>query len=136
MRVECGMPIANRLWILWLASLLFALAGCATSPEWPAGRTPKNIVIVFADGAAATQWDFGNYSSELLRGQPLAATSAVFRDGTLGLVRTQPLGAYVTDSAAAASAMSTGHKVANGAESITPDGKPKQTLMQAAKAAG
>jgi alkaline phosphatase len=32
--------------------------------------------------------------------------------------------------------MSTGHKVVNGAVSITPDGKPQKTLMQAAKAAG
>jgi alkaline phosphatase len=32
--------------------------------------------------------------------------------------------------------MSTGFKVANGAVSITPDGKPQPTLLQAAKAAG
>jgi alkaline phosphatase len=32
--------------------------------------------------------------------------------------------------------MSTGYKVVNGAVSITPDGKPQKTLMQAAKAAG
>ena len=42
----------------------------------------------------------------------------------------------MTDSAAAASAMSTGVKVENGAVSVAPDGKPLRTLMQAAKAAG
>lgn len=130
------MPIATRPWLLWLVTLLVALGGCASSSERTAGQIPKNIVIVFADGAAATQWDFGSYSSQILRGRPLAATSVVFRDGTLGLVSTRPHGPYVTDSAAAASAMSTGHKVENGAVSITPDGKPQRTLMQAAKAAG
>ncbi len=60
----------------------------------------------------------------------------MFRTGTLGLLSTRPYGPYVTDSAAAASAMSTGHKVVNGAISITPDGKPQRTLMQTAKAAG
>jgi alkaline phosphatase len=60
----------------------------------------------------------------------------VFRDGKLGLLSTHPHGAYVTDSAAAASAMSTGYKVTNGAVSITPDGTPRRTVMQAAKAAG
>jgi alkaline phosphatase len=125
-----------RLWVLWLA-MLVALGGCASLGDKAASeRTPKNIVIVFADGTAATQWNFGSYSSRLLRGQPFATTDVVFREGVLGLMSTHPHGPYVTDSAAAASAMSTGHKVINGAISITPDGKPQRTLLQAAKAAG
>jgi alkaline phosphatase len=82
------------------------------------------------------QWDFGRHSSSVLRQQPFASTDVVFREGTLGLLSTHPYGPYVTDSAAAASAMSTGYKVVNGAVSITPDGKPQKTVMQAAKAAG
>ena len=62
----------------------------------------KNIIILFADGAAATQMEFGRYSSELLRGQPFAVTSEVMRHGTLGLMSTLSNNAYVTDSAAAA----------------------------------
>ena len=91
---------------------------------------------MFADGTAYTQWDFGRYSSRVLRGQPFVTTDVVFREGTLGLLVTSPHGPYVTDSAAAASAMSTGVKVENGAVSVAPDGKPLRTLMQAAKAAG
>jgi alkaline phosphatase len=128
--------LLERLWLLSLSLLLLALGGCASTGEKAAGQTPRNIVILFADGAAATQWDFGNYASRVLRGQAFATTDVVFRDGVLGLLSTHPHGPYVTDSAAAASAMSTGHKVANGAVSITPDGKPQRTLMQAAKAAG
>lgn len=131
----------NRLARHWLAGLVIAvlaLAGCATNPAatTAAGQQPKNIIILFADGVAPVQWDFGKRSSAILRQQPFATTDIVFRDGALGLLSTQPHGVYVTDSAAAAAAMSTGHKVVNGAVSITPDGKPQKTVMQAAKAAG
>src|SRR5688572_25356952 len=106
----------------WLALMLSILVGCAAPGDKPfSAQTPKNIVIVFADGTAATQWDFGSYSSRVLRGRPFATTDTVFRSGSLGLMSTHPDGPYVTDSAAAASAMSTGFKVANGAVSITPD---------------
>ena len=129
---------ARRTLTFFIAGLALALAGCsstATSTAGPA-QHPKNIIILFADGTAATQWNFGKYSSQVLRGQPYATTDVVFRDGVLGLISTHSRNSYVTDSAAAASAMSTGHKVLNGAVSITPDGKPQRTVMQAAKTAG
>lgn len=99
-------------------------------------QLPKNIIILFADGAAPTQWDFGRYSSKVLRGQPFVSTDIVFRQGTLGLLSTHPSNGYVTDSAAAGSAMSTGHKVNNGAVAVTPDGRSVPTVMEAAKAKG
>lgn len=121
-----------------LAVCVLALAGCSSTPTSPAAGSgqPKNIIILFADGVAPVQWDFGKRSSAILRQQPFATTDVVFREGALGLLSTHPHGYYVTDSAAAASAMSTGYKVENGAISITPDGKSQKTVMQAAKAAG
>jgi alkaline phosphatase len=108
---------------------------------WTAGvgiaaDTPKNIIILFADGAAATQWEFGRYSSRLLRKQPFVTTDVVFRQGALGLLATTPANAIVTDSAAAATAMSTGVKTNNFMLGVTPDGKPVETLMEAARKAG
>jgi alkaline phosphatase len=128
-----------RAWTRLIAIIgigVLALAGCASNGTTGAAATPKNIIIVFADGATSTQWDFGRYSSRVLRNQSFAATDIVFREGVLGLLTTSPHGPYVTDSAAAASAMATGVKVENGAVSIAPDGKPLRTVMQAAKAAG
>jgi alkaline phosphatase len=112
------------------------LMGCAGLPIGDTkAQSPKNIVIIFADGVAATQWDFGRYSSSILRRQPFVTTD-LFRDKGIGLLISSPHSVYVTDSAAAASAMATGFKVENGVLSMTPDGKSVRTVMQAAKAKG
>ncbi len=114
-----------------------ALSGCAGMSDGESqAQTPKNIIIMFADGAASTQWDFGRYSSTVLRQQSFATTDRIFREGTVGLLVTGSDDSYVTDSAAAGSAMSTGFKVANGVVAVAPDGRPMQTLMEAAKAQG
>jgi len=128
---------ALRLVFAVVAACVVALAGCVHVPGGVGQvQTPKNIIIMFADGAAPTQWDFGRYSSKVLRQQPFVTTDHVFREGTVGLLVTAPHDAYVTDSAAAGSAMSTGFKIANGVVSITPDGKSVPTAMEAAKAKG
>ncbi|MHB9097260.1 MAG: alkaline phosphatase [Syntrophales bacterium] len=115
---------------------VFLVTGCAGVPVGDSkAQAPKNVVIVFADGVAPTQWDFGRYSSTVLRQKPFV-TADFFRHQTIGLLANSPHGAYITDSAAAASAMATGHKVENGVLSVTPDGKSPQTIMEAAKAKG
>jgi alkaline phosphatase len=97
---------------------------------------PKNIIILFGDGAAATQWEFGRYTSRALRDKPFAVTDVVFRTGVLGLMTVHSADSFVTDSAAAATAMSIGHKTNNGMAGMTPDGKPATTVMEAAKSSG
>lgn len=113
-----------------LALLPPLLAGGAT-PE-----APENVIILFADGAAPTQWDFGRYSSRVLRQRGFATTDVVFREGALGLLVTASANSYVTDSGAGASALSIGEKVNNGAISVTPDGRSPQTLMSVARDSG
>ena len=116
--------------------LLCTLAALAVSTAAASQQAPKNIIILFADGVAATQWELGRYSARVLRDRPFAATDVVFREGAFGLLSTDSRDAFVTDSAAAGSAMSTGVKVDNFAVAMTPDGKPHRTAMEAAKAAG
>jgi alkaline phosphatase len=132
-------PATRRSFLLGvaLAAAAMTCGGCASAGGRAVSAAPRNIIIImFADGAAPTQWDFGRYSSRVLRDQPFVTTDVVFREGVLGLLATSPQGPYVTDSAAAASAMSTGVKVENGAISVAPDGRPLRTAMQAARAAG
>jgi alkaline phosphatase len=80
--------------------LALAVGGLVLVSSARAAERPKNIIIMFADGAASTQWDFGRYSSSVLRQQPFVTTEVVFRQGVLGLLTTSPHGPYVTDSAA------------------------------------
>ena len=121
-----------------LAVLLLSLGGCASQTVSDAATTarPKNIIILFGDGAAPVQWEFGRATARALRNTSFATTDIVFRDGVLGLLSTASHDSMVTDSAAAGSAMSTGVKVNNGSIAMAPDGSPRRTVMQAAKAAG
>ncbi len=94
---------------------------------------PKNIIILFADGTTSSQYEFGRYSSAQLRSKPFAVTDVVIAKGNYQLMKTESANYYVTDSAAAASAMSIGYKVNNGVISVTPDGQMPRTLMKVAK---
>ncbi|MGH8617232.1 MAG: alkaline phosphatase [Burkholderiales bacterium] len=127
----------RRAWLLIAVALVLGIAACSGGGVRPsADGTPRNIIILYADGVAPTQWEFGRYSSQLLRKQPFVTTDVVMREGTLGLLATWPADAMVTDSAASATAMSTGFKTNNYMVGVTPDGKPVETLMEAAKKAG
>ena len=119
--------------------LLFVFLASAYLPSasgQASNAKPKNIIIMFADGTTSSQYEFGRYSSELLRQQSFAVTDVVMAKGQYQLMKTESANYFVTDSAAAASAMSIGYKVNNGAISITPDGKTPPTIMAVAKDQG
>jgi hypothetical protein len=60
-------------------ALLLAAHVLLGAPAAFAAQQPKNIIIMFADGAASTQWNFGKYSSKVLRQQPFVTTDVVFK---------------------------------------------------------
>ena len=136
--MEAWIATAWRVRAAAIALAALALAGCVATGEPAASvpQTPKNIIIMFADGAAFTQWEFGRYSSRELRKQPFAATEIVFSQGVLGLITTHSANSMVTDSAASATAMSTGFKTNNFMIGVGPDGKLLTTLYETARAAG
>ena len=113
------------------AGLLLALWALAAIAQ-----QPKNIIVLYADGVAATQWEFGRYSSRALRNADFAVTDVVFNKGSLGILTTHAHEAFATDSAAAGSAMSTGVKTTVGAIGVGPDGKPVRTAVEVARAHG
>lgn len=133
---RAGKPFAMMRALLFTAAVGMALLPACAIPAATAAQQPKNIIIMFADGAAPTQWELGRYSSHHLRKQTFAVTDTVFNQGVLGMLTTHPANAMVTDSAAAATAMATGFKTNNFMIGVTPDGKPARTLIEAAKAAG
>lgn len=121
-----------RRWLLVLAGLL--LGACATSPG--GGQLPRNVIVLYADGVAITQLEFGRYSSRVLRNAGYAVTDTVLGRGSIGFLTTHPYEAFATDSAATASAMSTGVKTRVGAIGVGPDGRPERTAVEVAKAQG
>ena len=133
-------PCAPLRAVLLPALLLLLVAGCttATNPRTASitATAPKNIIILFADGAAATQFEVARYAARHLRNEPFAVTDVVLKTGTLGLLTTHPHEAFATDSAATATTMSTGVKTTIGAIGVGPDGQSLRTVMEAAKARG
>ena len=133
MPVHSQMKRAKSIVGILFLCLSFVISPVSFSKE---PNKPKNIIILFADGTTSSQYEFGRYSSNLLRNTSFAITDEVMSKGHFQLMRTDSANYFVTDSAAAASAMSIGYKVNNGAISVTPDGKSPPTLLERAKESG
>lgn len=116
-----------------IASLILVLFLTSNSQ---AASSPKNIIILFADGVTASQFEYGRYTRAQLKKESFAVTDQLIPKGNYQLMHTESADYFVTDSAAAASAMSTGYKVNNGAISTTPDQAKPETLMAFAKKNG
>jgi alkaline phosphatase len=138
-----------------LATVAAALTGTATliaAPAWTdAARRgsdhgqghghgqrqghARNVIVLQGDGMATAQRDLIRLvTAGNRRGKDLAMN----RLEHTGLVHTDPADPEeaVTDSAAAATAFSTGVKTFNGAIGVDADGKPRPTLLEDARAAG
>ncbi|RSM71676.1 alkaline phosphatase [Amycolatopsis sp. WAC 01375] len=113
--------------------LVVLCSGSAAVAETTAARTARNIIYIQGDGLGLGQRDLlrlalkGKHGKLAMDG--LAAT---------GLVRTSSddPDEIVTDSAAAATALATGHKTRNGAVGVDAHGRPLETILERAKRAG
>ena len=84
----------------WCAVIALVFLGACAQPSAQPGAAPKNIIILFGDGAAVTQWEFGRYSSRALRSNPLR--SPMSYSGRARSASPHPSAdSPVTDSAAA-----------------------------------
>ena len=107
-----------------LVAATVLLAGCVRQPH-----VPKNIILIIGDGTGVPQV----YASVVAaRGD----NSAFLRFPVSGFSRTYSLNKYRTDSAAGGTALTTGHKVVNGAVNWGPDQERYRTIYDDAVAAG
>lgn len=115
--------------------LLLALLACqapsasldpAAAP--PRVRHPHNVILMIGDGMGVGQLTAARYSED----RPLH----IERMPVIGLVRTTCSDDLITDSAAGATAMSTGHKTFSGAIGVDADSLPRPTLVELAEAQG
>lgn len=97
---------------------------------------PKNIIIMIGDGMGPAYTSAFRYFKDNPETQEIEQT--VFDRLLVGMASTYPdrSSGYVTDSAAAATALATGRKSYNGAISVDVNKRPIATLMEKAKALG
>lgn len=121
--------------LLTTTVVMTTAVGCtSTTPEQTTG--PKNIIMVVGDGMGPA------YTSayRVYKDNPNtpAVETTVFDDILIGRSTTYPakISGVVTDSAASATALATGHKSYNGAIGVDVDVKPLETVMEYAKSIG
>lgn len=126
---------------LALCSAMAVVLGCSATREQVdtapvENAAPKNIIMVVADGMGpAYTTAYRNYVDD---DTTPAIETVVFDDILVGNASTYPapVSGYVTDSAAAATALATGVKSYNGAIGVDVDKQPVQSVMHYAKAKG
>jgi alkaline phosphatase len=99
-------------------------------------QTAKNIIMVIGDGMGPAYTTGYRYYMDDKK-TPLVEKT-IFDELLSGMASTYPVQSqgYVTDSAAAATALATGHKTYNGAISVDTNKQPLLTLMERAKILG
>lgn len=95
-------------------------------------RGVKGIILLIGDGMGINQVRSAEIYSRQIMDKPLSITSIATR----GTTTTYSANSQVTDSAAAATALYTGHKTNNGTINVLPDGSRLFTIGHAAKKAG
>lgn len=108
----------KRLFTLILISLLVALVFSQV----------KNVIYLIGDGMGLSQV----YLTSMLEGRPLSLMKTPY----IGLVKTHSANSWVTDSAAAGTALASGFKTNNGMINILPDGTVVPTIFEVAKTYG
>ena len=118
------MRVRNRLHLFLLAAALVFLAVGSASAE-----APRNVILLIGDGMGFEQV---KAAALYATGKPggLALEPYYRGEVTTHSSNSHQTGDHATDSAAAATALATGHKTTNGRLSVTPDGRPLQTVLE------
>ncbi|MEZ0348521.1 MAG: alkaline phosphatase [Thermus sp.] len=99
------------------------------------GRRYRNLIVFVYDGFSWEDYAIAQAYARRRQGRVLALERLLVRYPN-GLVNTYSLTSYVTESSAAANAMSCGVKTVNGGLAIHVDGTPLKPFFAAAKEAG
>lgn len=126
----------------FLAGTIFA--GIAAATGRPARAEPraslphaKNLILLIVDGMSLGTLQLAQLALERREGRSLHWVRWMAQPGVrTGLVDTRSADAFVTDSAASASAWSIGEPVRNGAVCVTPDGRSPLPLFRRTKKSG
>lgn len=113
---------------------VFSKASSQSGPEvlpLEYGSKTKNVILFIGDGMGISQ-----ISAARIRKHGTKGWLQMQRMPVVGIVRTHAQNALITDSAAAATALATGHKTMNGVVGMNPEGKVLSNFLDSAKAKG
>ncbi|HXV63066.1 MAG TPA: alkaline phosphatase [Vicinamibacteria bacterium] len=96
---------------------------------------PTRVILFIGDGFGAAQTSFGLAYAQMVEGRQLAI-ERLMRDGNTGYALSIAYESPVTDSAAAATQMSTGVNVRNETLGLDPDGRALETIVEWAEKRG
>ncbi len=106
----------------------FVISCNGKTPPEPIPKKPKNIIFLIGDGMGLAQI----YSGMVTKGDALN----IERFKCIGFHKTYSFNNIITDSAAGATAFSTGEKTYNGAIAVGPDSIPIETILETAEKKG
>jgi alkaline phosphatase len=110
-----------------LLVLVLFVASCSRSSylgesDFREGKPARNVIFLVGDGMGLAQVSAGVYAPDNL--------SVFLELPVTGLIKTDSHDRLITDSAAGATAFSTGKKTKNGAIGVDPEGRPLPTLFE------
>lgn len=114
----------------FLLALAFALAFAHTHAQ-ESPTSPRKVVVFIGDGMGVAHVTLGRLGAEQLE-RPYAFD----RFRTIGFASTRSANNVVTDSSAAATALSAGYKTNNGFLGVDPEKRPRRTLLEIARNKG
>ncbi|KAL4876029.1 alkaline-phosphatase-like protein [Aspergillus karnatakaensis] len=100
----------------------------------------KNVIYIVPDGYGPASQNMARDLASLIETGTTGSNPEIHElavdDLAIGRVRTHSANNMITDSAASGTAFASAHKSYNGAISVTPDGSPVGSILEAAKLGG
>lgn len=104
------------------------------------GSTIKNVILVIGDGMGPQQVGllalYARYAPSSTAPNRTAALERLMTEGAVGMMFTEPHGALVVDSAAAATQIATGQYAGSEMIGVNYQGEPAETVVEVAKRVG
>jgi len=117
-----------------------ASAQSAAAPEAAPGRGVRNVILMIGDGMGPQQVNllmlYSRYASTSTAKNKQAALEELINSGAVGIVRTEPHGMMVVDSAAAATQLATGEYAGSEMIGLNYRGDRVETAVEAAHRVG
>jgi alkaline phosphatase len=126
----------KKLFLLSLIMIISITALFASgSSEEKSADAPKYVFYMIGDGMGSAQRQVAEYYLQHKTGDA-SVHLAMNTLPVTGINTTHSSSSLITDSAAAATALATGHKTDNGMIAVTPDGTEVKTLIEVAEEKG